>query len=67
MEYLERTIWEFTVSIFIMGILQILGAVFYFFYAAEYVDLWGRLPVLILFPLGAAIDTWIAIRMWKGK
>ena len=67
MEYIERTIWTFTVSIFLLGIFQIIGAIFFFYYSAGFVDTCQRWAVLILFIIGAAIDTWVAVRMWKGR
>lgn len=65
MEYVENAIWTSTVGIFNLSIVQIVGAIIYFFYSAGYVDLCQRWAVLILFIVGATIDTVVAIRMWK--
>ena len=65
MEYIERTVWTFTVPIFILGIFRIIGAIFFFYYSVGVVDTCQRWAVLILFPIGAAVDTVLAIRMWK--
>lgn len=65
MEYVKNAVWTNTVAIFNLGIAQIVGAIFYFFYSAGYVDPCQRWAVLILLPIGAAVGTVLAIRMWK--
>lgn len=64
-EELRPTFWQFVVFVFNIGIVMIGFAWFHYFYARGIIDLIQRVGIVIIFTLGAAICTVIAIEAWK--